>query len=113
MKISMLIDGAYVQAEGGRSFSRLDPVTGDVATEAPAASVADALRAVDAAARAFPGWAATSPAARRALLNKAADRLEAKTPDIIATAIAETGATGPGSASTACWRRASCARRPR
>ncbi|GAB1381415.1 aldehyde dehydrogenase [Pararhodobacter aggregans] len=91
----MLIDGAYVQAEGGRSFSRLDPVTGDVATEAPAASVADALRAVDAAARAFPGWAATSPAARRALLNKAADRLEAKTPDIIATAIAETGATGP------------------
>ena len=95
MKISMLIDGAYVQAEGGRSFSRLDPVTGDVATEAPAASVADALRAVDAAARAFPGWAATSPAARRALLNKAADRLEAKTPDIIATAIAETGATGP------------------
>ena len=95
MKISMLIDGAYVQAEGGRSFSRLDPVTGDVATEAPAASVADALRAVDAAARAFPGWAATSPAARRELLNKAADRLEAKTPDIIATAIAETGATGP------------------
>ncbi|WP_323019188.1 aldehyde dehydrogenase [Pararhodobacter sp.] len=95
MKISMLIDGAYVQAEGGRSFSRLDPVTGDVATEAPAASVADALRAVDAAARAFPGWAATSPATRRALLNKAADRLEAKTPDIIATAIAETGATGP------------------
>ncbi|PTW97699.1 aldehyde dehydrogenase [Pararhodobacter aggregans] len=95
MKISMLVDGAYVQAEGGRSFARRDPVTGDVATEAPAASVADALRAVDAAARAFPGWAATSPAARRALLNKAADRLEAKTPDIIATAIAETGATGP------------------
>ncbi|MBN8291182.1 aldehyde dehydrogenase [Rhodobacter sp. NTK016B] len=95
MKISMLIDGANAQAEGGRIYERRDPVTGDVAVEVPAASVADAQRAVDAAARAFPGWAATSPAERRALLNKAADRLEEKTPDIIATAIAETGATGP------------------
>ncbi|TKA97132.1 aldehyde dehydrogenase, partial [Cereibacter changlensis] len=47
------------------------------------------------AGAAFPGWAATAPAARRKLLLKAADEMDAMTPEIIATAIAETGATGP------------------
>jgi acyl-CoA reductase-like NAD-dependent aldehyde dehydrogenase len=95
MKISMLIAGKPVEAEGGRTYQRHDPVTGEVATEAPAASVADALRAVAAAQAAFPAWAATAPGQRRAILNKAADRLDAMTPDIIAGGIAETGATGP------------------
>ena len=95
MKISMLIGGRAVEAEGDRTFQRHDPVTGAVATEAPAASVADALRAVAAAQAAFPAWAATAPVQRRAILNKAADKLDAMTPEIIAGGIAETGATGP------------------
>ena len=95
MKISMLIGGEAAQAETGRTYLRHDPVTGEVATEAPAASVADALRAVQAAHAAFPGWAATAPGQRRAILNKAADKLDAMTPDIVAGGIAETGATGP------------------
>lgn len=95
MKISMLIGGKSVEAEGGRTYDRHDPVTGEVATQAPAASVADALRAVAAAHAAFPAWAATAPGERRAVLNKAADKLDAMTPDIIAGGIAETGATGP------------------
>jgi len=95
MKISMLIGGKPVEAEGGRTYDRHDPVTGEVATQAPAASVADALRAVAAAHAAFPAWAATAPGERRAVLNKAADKLDAMTPDIIAGGIAETGATGP------------------
>ncbi|MDD7972956.1 aldehyde dehydrogenase [Roseinatronobacter alkalisoli] len=95
MKISMLIGGKAVEAEGGRTYDRHDPVTGEIATQAPAASVADALRAVAAAHAAFPAWAATAPGQRRAILNKAADKLDAMTPDIIAGGIAETGATGP------------------
>ncbi len=95
MKISMLIGGEAVEAEGGRTFKRHDPVTGAVATEAPAASVADALRAVAAAQAAFAGWAATPPGQRRAILNKAADKLDAMTPSIIEHGIPETGATGP------------------
>ena len=95
MKITMLIGGQAVEAEGGRTYLRHDPVTGAVATEAPAASVADALKAVAAAQAAFPGWAATPPGQRRAILNAAADRLDAMTPAIIAGGIAETGATGP------------------
>ena len=93
MTIQFLIGGEAVA--GSRNFTRLDPVTGEVATVAAAASVADALKAVDVAAAAFPGWAATPPAERRKLLNKAADIMDAKTPDFIAVGVAETGATGP------------------
>ena len=95
MMISMLIGGADVAAQDGRVFERRDPVTGEVATVAPAASVADALAAARAAGDAFPAWAKTSPAERRGLLLKAAEELEAMAPDIIATATCETGATGP------------------
>jgi hypothetical protein len=50
--------------------------------------------AVEAAAEAFKTWADTGPGERRALLLKAADALEAKTPKFIEAVPAETGATG-------------------
>ena len=95
MDITMLIDGAEAESEGKAQFERLNPVTGKVATRAPAAGRADVDRAVEAAAAAFPAWAATGPNARRAILLKAADVLDARTPEFIETAMAETGATGP------------------
>ena len=58
--ITMLINGEAVQAQSGATFTRSNPLDGKVATTAPAASVQDAVAAVDAAAAAFPGWAATS-----------------------------------------------------
>ena len=95
MKIDFLINGQAVAAQSGATFRRIDPVTGETATEAAAATPADALRAVDAAEAAFPAWAAIGPGERRKLLNKAADVLEAKTPEFIEILIRETGATGP------------------
>ena len=67
MTTQLLIDGAHRDATGGRSFTRNDPVTGKVATSAAAASREDALAAVRAAHAAFPAWARTAPAVRRAL----------------------------------------------
>jgi acyl-CoA reductase-like NAD-dependent aldehyde dehydrogenase len=95
MTLQFLIGGAAVLATEDHSFTRHDPVTGEVATVAAAASVADALKAVDAASAAFADWAAIGPTERRKLLNKAAEIMDAKTPDFIAAAVAETGATGP------------------
>ncbi|MDV2182325.1 salicylaldehyde dehydrogenase, partial [Burkholderia pseudomallei] len=42
----MLIGGAWCEAEHGATFERRDPVTGALASRAPAASAADAERAV-------------------------------------------------------------------
>jgi acyl-CoA reductase-like NAD-dependent aldehyde dehydrogenase len=76
-----------------RTFDRLNPVTGEVATTASAASVADANAAVEAAAAAFPAWSALGPNARRALLNKAADALAGRADAFVDAMMGEIGAT--------------------
>jgi benzaldehyde dehydrogenase (NAD) len=92
--LSMLINGLKVTAEKGATFERRNPLDGTVATRAPACSPADAVMAVEAAAEAFKTWSETGPSERRALLLKAAEKLEAKTPAFIEAVPAETGATG-------------------
>ena len=95
MDITMLIGGADTPAADDSLFERRNPVSGDVATRAPAAKPADVDKAVEAAAAAFPEWSEMGPGARRKILNKAADALDAHTEEFIKTAMAETGATGP------------------
>ena len=92
--ISMLINGEATQARNGASFERRNPLDGSVATIAPAATLADAIAAVDAAAKAFPAWSATGPGERRTLLMKAAHALEAKGNAFAAAVAAETGGSG-------------------
>ena len=77
----------------GTSFTRLNPVTGEVATEAQAFTVDQANKAVEAAAAAFPAWSEMGPNARRAALNKAADALAAKAEDFVEAMKGEIGAT--------------------
>jgi benzaldehyde dehydrogenase (NAD) len=75
------------------TFTRANPVTGEVATTSRAMSPADAVAVADAAAAAFPAWSATGPNARRALLDKAATALGARANDFVAAMMAEIGAT--------------------
>ncbi|NDV51713.1 MULTISPECIES: aldehyde dehydrogenase [unclassified Salipiger] len=91
--LNLFIDGEHVPAEDSREFERANPVSGEVATRAAAASKADAIRAVDAAAAAFPEWAAVAPGQRRKLLIKASEALTARGDDIVAAMKAEIGAT--------------------
>ncbi len=91
--VSLMIGNADAKATGGATFDRLNPMTGEVASRAAAGGVEDARRAADAAAAAFPAWADMAPAARRALLNKAADLLDAAAATFAPIMGAETGAT--------------------
>jgi acyl-CoA reductase-like NAD-dependent aldehyde dehydrogenase/thiamine pyrophosphate-dependent acetolactate synthase large subunit-like protein len=95
MDLSLLIAGEDVPAANGTTYDRNDPFTGQLATRAAAAGTADATKAVEAAAAAFPAWSKTGPGERRALLSKAADIMAAKTDDFIKLMIEETGATAP------------------
>ena len=92
-QLDLIIASKPVKAEGGRTFTRLNPISGQLATTAAAASVSDAAKAVDAAAAAFPAWSALGPNARRAILLKVADQLSAMAPEFIAAMKAETGST--------------------
>ena len=91
--VDLMISNADAKAAAGTTFDRLNPMTGEVATRAAAATAEDAKRAVDAAAAAFPAWAEMAPAGRRALLNKAADLIEAAGPKFAPVMGAETGST--------------------
>jgi acyl-CoA reductase-like NAD-dependent aldehyde dehydrogenase len=80
-------------AAGNAVFERRNPLTGEVASRAPAASVADAQAATCAAAAAFSLWSSTGPGERRAALSKAAALLEHRVGDFITAMAEETGAT--------------------
>ncbi|WP_421952037.1 aldehyde dehydrogenase [Pelagibacterium sp.] len=92
-QLGLLIANEDHQATGGAVFERLNPISGEVATRAAAATVEDARRAADAAAAAFPEWSKTLPKERRKILLKAADLLEEKGPKFVEAMGAEIGAT--------------------
>jgi acyl-CoA reductase-like NAD-dependent aldehyde dehydrogenase len=109
MNIDLLIGGKKVAAKGGATYQRKDPVTGVVATTAAAATVEDANAACEAAAAAFPKWSSMGPSARRKIMLKAADILEARTPDFIKLVSGETGGS-PGWGGFNCYLGASMLR---
>jgi benzaldehyde dehydrogenase (NAD) len=91
--VKLLIGGKEVGAKAGATFERRNPVSGEVVTRAAAASADDALAAVGAAQAAFVKWSALGPGARRAVLNKAAALLEARSGDFATAVRDETGST--------------------
>lgn len=90
-KVCLSIGGRDVESRN--TGERANPVTGEVATRYAAATTSDAAAAAAAASEAFPGWAATSPAARRHVLSTAATELEARQTDLVSSMVSETGAT--------------------
>jgi len=91
--IGLLIGDKDQPAAGGATFDRMNPVTSDVATRAAAAAPDDCRTACDAAAAAFQAWADLGPNPRRALLNKAADVMEARAAEFVDAMMTEVGAT--------------------
>jgi len=89
----MFIGGEWVGAEAGTTFDDNNPYTGEVFAAIPAGKRADAIRAADAAAAAFPAWAASLPGERRMLFLKAADILERRQMEIAGIITDETGGT--------------------
>ena len=73
-RYGLLIDGQWVDAENGETFVTTNPASGEQLAVCANASPADVDRAVQAARKAFPAWAARSPAERAALLLKIAER---------------------------------------
>jgi acyl-CoA reductase-like NAD-dependent aldehyde dehydrogenase len=94
MQTQLIIDNATRNAREGKTFTRNNPLTGDVVTEGSAASVDDAIDAVESAAKAFETWSLTGPSERRAIMLKAAEIMERRTPEFIGVMMSEVGAAG-------------------
>jgi succinate-semialdehyde dehydrogenase/glutarate-semialdehyde dehydrogenase len=66
----LFIGGQWRPAADGDRFGVTDPATGQEVTTVANGGVADAIAAVDAAAAAGPGWAATAPRTRAEVLRR-------------------------------------------
>jgi acyl-CoA reductase-like NAD-dependent aldehyde dehydrogenase len=87
-----LIAGKWVEAESGHTFEDFNPYTGEVFARIPAATAADARRAIETAHRAFPAWAATSARERQRLFLRAADVIDRRANELVTLLAVETGA---------------------
>ena len=85
--------GVWRDAEGGRTFDDLEPYSGKVYAKIAAASRKDMKIALDAAAKAFPAWAATTPSEKAELLFKAAAIIKRRKTEIAEALAKETGST--------------------
>ena len=92
-QVRLLIDAVEADAADAATFERRSPISDDVVAVAAAATIDDALHAANVAAEAFPGWSEMSPANRRAILMRAADRLSTRREDLARAMALETGAT--------------------
>jgi phenylacetaldehyde dehydrogenase len=73
----MLIDGKFVEAASGKTFSSFNPASGEVLAQVPEGDKEDIGRAVGAARRAFEGrWRKMTPSERGQLVWKLGDLLE-------------------------------------
>ena len=75
------------------TFTRINPLTDEVASSAVAMTPAEACAVAERAAKAYAIWSGLGPNARRGLLNAAAAALDARANDIVAAMKAEIGAT--------------------
>ncbi|MCP5151150.1 MAG: CoA-acylating methylmalonate-semialdehyde dehydrogenase [Ectothiorhodospiraceae bacterium] len=87
------IDGKHVAGESGRFGEVYDPSTGQVTAKVPFASTQETRRAIESAARAFPGWAATPPAQRARVMFRFRDLLDAHKSELARIVSAEHGKT--------------------
>ena len=76
MQTKLYIDGEFTDGLAGRTIDVINPADGTVLAAVAEAGAADVDRAVAAAQRAFPGWAARPAAERGRLLLLLADAIE-------------------------------------
>ena len=88
------IGGEWAPAQAGKTFQTSNPAEArEVVAQYPASEQADAAAAVEAACRAYPGWAALTPVARGRVLSKASQILESRRAELAELLTREEGKT--------------------
>ncbi|MBD9371391.1 betaine-aldehyde dehydrogenase [Rhizobium sp. ARZ01] len=90
-KASHFIDGEYVEDTAGTPFESLYPATGEVIARLHAATPAIVEKAIAAAKRAQPEWAAMSPTARGRILKRAAEIMRERNRELSELETLDTG----------------------
>src|SRR5215210_6998751 len=75
-RLQNFINGEFVDPAEGQTEPVINPATAEQIAEAPLSTEEDVNRAVEAARRAFQGWADTTPGERSLCLLRLADKIE-------------------------------------
>jgi acyl-CoA reductase-like NAD-dependent aldehyde dehydrogenase len=89
--MEMLIDGAWVPARSGATFTAESPATGEAIGDIPDGDREDARRAIEAANRAADAWTRTTAFERAALMHRVADAIEERRDDLAHTLTLDQG----------------------
>jgi succinate-semialdehyde dehydrogenase/glutarate-semialdehyde dehydrogenase len=85
------VDGGWIDADAGGKIDVTNPATGELIGTVPNAGAAETRRAIEAASRAFPAWAAKTAKERAAILRRWNDLMLANVDDLAALMTAEQG----------------------
>jgi betaine-aldehyde dehydrogenase len=89
----MLIDGKLVASESGQWMESINPANEEVLGRVPKSTAKDVERAVAAAEKAQPAWAALPVSKRADYLNKLSDGLAKRAEEILQVEVMDTGNT--------------------
>ena len=90
-KLNNFVNGKSLPAKSGATSEIINPATGAAYATAPVSGAEDVDSALSAASNAFIEWRETTPAERQRALNKIADALEARSDELIAIEVENTG----------------------
>ncbi len=93
----LFLGGEWRDASDGGTFEVDNPATGEVIATVASATVADGKKALDAAEKAFPGWAAVKPRERGEVLRKAFELIMAEKEELARLITMENGKALPDS----------------
>lgn len=90
-RVRMFVGGAWVDAEGGVVFDAVSPSTGEVVGSVAEGTRGDAQRAIDAANRAAPAWAALSAFERASAMERVAEVIDGRRDQLARTLTLDQG----------------------
>jgi succinate-semialdehyde dehydrogenase/glutarate-semialdehyde dehydrogenase len=85
------VDGAWIDADAGGKVNVTNPASGEVLGTVPNLGAAETRRAIEAAGKAFPAWAAKTAKERAAILRRWNDLMLANAEDLAVLMTAEQG----------------------
>ncbi|BCU83223.1 NAD-dependent succinate-semialdehyde dehydrogenase [Polycladomyces abyssicola] len=91
LKYQLYINGEWIPSGNGRTFSVTNPATGEIVGEVADATTEDVRRAVEAAHRAFPDWAARTAWDRATYLRRAYELIMAHQDELAELMTSEQG----------------------
>jgi succinate-semialdehyde dehydrogenase / glutarate-semialdehyde dehydrogenase len=91
LRTQAYVGGEWIDSESGETFPVVNPATGETIADVPRLGAAETRRAIEAAARAFPGWSGSLAKERSKVLRRFAELMAENREDLAVLMTLEQG----------------------